>query len=703
MSNHITTWVLELKERVSAPFKRIKRWAGSAFTNVVKLDRRIDLLKGRVSSLGGTVRNLTLTAGAFGLLSVGSMEFESSMARANTMLQASKSELLDYTYKVQDLGVMSGVVKTELADGLYNTISASVPKENHISFLRDSVKASVGGTAELGEVVNATAIVVKAYGEAWSNAGRIQDKFQKTVQLGQINGLGELSTGLSLSASSAAKLGVTQSELLGVFATSNGVLGTSSELATKLNATLNAMIKPSSEAAKTAKQLGVAFNANVVRQSGGLINYINVLMPKIKAYSKATGIAQEQIIGSLFGSSEAIKLVMDLGGEFNQRWAKNTKDIQNSAGVVQTAFNAMMTTAKSDLGKLRNAVSNNIDGVLMSLAPLTSNIIQLITKVATWVHAFQKSNPVLTRVVTVVSAVSFGIVFLGTVTAYASAKLRLMSLLLIKASRNGNLLTRSIAKASRWVLGLGKRALTGAKRLGIMSASFALAALQGIGSFIIGLVSATAAQIGLNVAMTANPVGAVIVGLLAVGAAVYGLWQHWDKVKLFLLNFGKLFIKLNPFAWLIRLIDVVFPGFKQKIQEVFSSVIDWFKKMWDSIKGVWNSITDFFGFGDTSHEITVKDDPKDDKPKPPVISTGGGGSGGGGSGGSGSVSGLLSSSVGGVNGGSAGGGKTISIQLDVQNHFNMQAGNWKDNIDDIANVIVGKINDRLKDSLIIGS
>jgi len=701
MSNHVTTWVLELVDKISTPFKNIKRWAGSAFMNVAKLDKRIDRLKGRVSVLGTSVRNLSLTAGAFGLLSYGSIEFESSMARANTMLQVSQTELIDYTKDIQDLGVMSGVVKTELADGLYNTISAGVPKQNSIEFLNSSTKAAVGGTAELGQVVNATAIYIKAYSEEWSKAGLIQDKFQKTVQLGQINGLGELSSGLSVAATTAADLGVKQSELLAIFATTSGTLGKSTEVGTKLNATLSAMIKPSSEAAKMAKKMGVAFNANVVKQAGGLKNYIDVLMPKIEAYSKRTGIAQEQIIGSLFGSSEAIKMVMALGGRMNKTWGENTKGIEDSAGSVEAAFQRMMTTTKSDFGKMKNSISNNLDGIMMILAPLTSSILTLITKVSGFVFEFQKSNPVLTRVIVLVSAVSFGIVFLGTVAAYSSAKVRLMSLMFIKASRNGNLLTRSLIKASRGILGFGKRALLGAKRLAIMSASFVLTALKGIGLFIVNLITATAAQWGLNIAMNANPIGLIIIGILAVGTAVYGLIKYWDQVKAFLINLGKFLIKLHPFYWMIRLIDVIFPNFKVKIKEVFSTVIDWFKKMWDSIKGVWNSITSFFGFGDSKAEITVKkaDDPTEDPAGAMIDLSGAKSSGQAGA----SISGILDNSNNSnidSNGGSS--GKAIHVKLDVINNFNMSPGNWKDSLDEITETIVGKINDGLKDSLILG-
>ncbi|MEJ7658465.1 MAG: hypothetical protein WKG07_01980 [Hymenobacter sp.] len=54
----------------------------------------------------------------------------------------------------------------------------------------------------------------------------------------------------------------------------------------------------------------------------------------------------------------------------------------------------------------------------------------------------------------------------------------------------------------------------------------------------LGLADAALAQIGLNVAMSANPIGVIVVGLLAVGGAVCGIIEHWDTVKGWLLKLG---------------------------------------------------------------------------------------------------------------------------------------------------------------------
>jgi TP901 family phage tail tape measure protein len=694
---------LELVDKVSSPFKTINRWAKNSYTSVAKLDKRLDHLTQRSGKLQSRLKTLTIGAAAFGLLAYGSLQFENGMARANTMMQVGQVDLQNYKYELQDLGVETGKAKRELADGLYNTISAGVPKNNAISFLRDSTKAAVGGTAELGVVVDATAAYVKNYNEQWSNAGKIQDKFQKTVQLGQINGLGELASALPKVTNLSAQLGVKQAEMLGIFATGSGVLGNSAEVSTMLGASLNAFIKPSSEAVKMAKKLNIAFDATSIQKAGGLKNYIDVLIPKIKEYSTETGISQEQIIGNLFGSTEAIKMVMALGGNLNDSWTKNTNDIKNSAGSVQAAFDIMAADTTVKVGALRNAWSNNIDSMVAHLKPLTDLLINGLIVVFQWTNGFMRSHPIITKVVVTIAALTFGIVTLATVASLVSIKIKMMSTMLQLAAIRGNGLTGVLARAALGTLRLGRNMLTATLRAAGMAAGYVLLAAHGIGSFIVSIISATAAQWGFNIAMTANPIGLIVVGIAAAIGAIVLLVKYWDEITAAIWSFTKFMFKISPFGFITDLVEKVFPGFKDKVKDIFGSLINWFKKMWDSIKGVWKSLTAFFGFGDASAEVVVTDGrPKKTTPTNPLgsldkdltpeeikslLATDGSDS--------------EDSAVKGT--GAAGSGKNITMNLNIVNNFKMTAGNWKESLDEIADEVVGKINDGLKDGLITAS
>ena len=116
---------------------------------------------------------------------------------------------------------------------------------------------------------------------------------------------------------------------------------------------------------------------------------------------------------------------------------------------------------------------------------------------------------------------------------------------------------------------------------------------------------------------------------------------------------------------------------------------------WNKIKEVWNSIANFFGFGDEEAEVNIKVSKTEEGNIIPTSETP-------------DASGLLlksntaSAGTGEANGinGSSGSGKTITMHLDIKNYFNMAAGNWKDKADEVADVVVGKIVDRMRDSTI---
>jgi len=697
MSSTTTQWILELIDRVSQPLKNIDKFAKQSGHSIAAVDVMLDRINTKSSQLTGSLRSMGLGALAFGALLYGSVQFEQGMARANTMANLGAKEMAGYTDQIRSLSEVIPIAKTQLSEGLYATISAGVPKENWITFLKDSSKAAIGGNAELGLVVDATSSVIKAYGDSWENAVKVQDKFQQTVKLGQIPSLQDLASALPRVTAVSADLKVSQEELLGVFATASGVMGKPAEVATQLSAVLTALMKPGAEATKMAEKLGIAFDANSITKAGGLKNYIDVLMPKIQAFSDKTGTTQQEIIGQLFGSQEAIKLVIGLGGNLAESWGKNTADIANSAGSVQSAFDIMNATTTSKVQEMRGSFGNAMDGIYVILAPMTQVIIDAASKIFHFLGAFMQAHPILSKFVVISAAVIFGVIFMTTAMSLLSLQLSAVYLKILRASLSSNFFTASMGKATLATLGFLKTMWSVTMTLAGQAVGYALVGAHMLGSFLVGLVTATAAQWGLNVAMTANPIGLIVIGIAAAVGAIILLIKYWDDIKKAIISFTTWIWNHSPFKFILDLVDTIFPGFKAKIAQIFEYVQGLVLGFWNKIKEVFGKIKSFFGFGDDSTtEIAVKVTKPDGGGGIPVPGAEPDGLG------------LLVKPKGadalatgtGTGTSGSGSGKTITMHLDVKNYFQMSPGNWRDKIDDIADQVVGKINDRMRDATI---
>lgn len=89
------------------------------------------------------------------------------------------------------------------------------------------------------------------------------------------------------------------------------------------------------------------------------------------------------------------------------------------------------------------------------------------------------------------------------------------------------------------------------------------------------------AQFALNLAMTANPLGLIVIGITAAIIALVAITRRFDELKAFMVSLGEFLWNAHPFKWMIDLMDRVFPGFKASLNNLLSGVIDAFKTAWE--------------------------------------------------------------------------------------------------------------------------
>lgn len=347
-----------------------------------------------VSQLNGTLQDITADSRAFG----------AAMRVANTMAGKNAEGFAKLKNQVVEVAKNVPVARDELANGLYQVISNSVPEDNWIDFLNKSAKASVGGIADLGETVKVTSTVIKNYGLAWDAAESVQDKIQLTAKNG-VTSFEQLAQALPRVTANASTLGVSIDELLASFATLTGVSGNTNEVATQMAAIFTALVKPSSEATEMAEKMGIEFNAASIKAAGGLRNFLTQLDASVKEYAAANGVLEQEVYAKLFGSAESLRALTPLTNQLAEKFSENVDAMANSAGTINAAYNEMSSTGSATTQMLKNqlgAITDAVAGFVGGAMPILSFTSQLgitamsITSLVKTVKALNIQQGILT-------------------------------------------------------------------------------------------------------------------------------------------------------------------------------------------------------------------------------------------------------------------------------------------------------------------
>lgn len=329
--------------------------------------------KDSAMAVSGTITAIQSMRGALSDLTAESNQFTAAMKEANTMAGKDGAGFQQLKKQVSELSESIPIARDALAKGLYQVISNGVPEDNWMSYLEKSAKASVGGLADLQEVVKVTSTVIKNYGLSWEDAEKVQDKIQLTAKNG-VTSFEQLAQALPKVASNAASLGITMDELMGAFATLTGVSGNTQEVATQIGAVMTALIKPSKEAQKMADEMGIKFDAAAIKSAGGLREFLTQLDTAVKKYAESSGVLEKEVYGRLFGSAEALRALSPLTGQLAAKFGENVDAMADSAGTMDQAYETMNSGAAAATQKIMNMVGGWMD----SLAALNGNYMAIL-------------------------------------------------------------------------------------------------------------------------------------------------------------------------------------------------------------------------------------------------------------------------------------------------------------------------------------
>jgi TP901 family phage tail tape measure protein len=344
--------------------------------------KRMDVTGRRVQHVGGTLtRRVTAPLVGLGVAATKmSMDFNKSMANVATMTDGSSKRIDGLKTAVQRLAIETGKSTGDLADGMYQVLSAFGDTADAATRLKVATRASVAGVSTTTDAINLLSAVTKGYGDTSVGAMKsVSDLAFQTVKLGQTT-FPELAASMGRVVPLAASLGVSQQELFAVMATATGVTGKAAEVSTQYRGVLQSLSSPTKKMAELYKTLGVK-NGEALLKQKGFAKTLQIITDE----ARRTNTPLQEYIGSIEGQT----LAMALAGPQADTFREKLEQMGETAGATDQAFRSQ-TEGVNKVGveweKAKQRVAVAAQGMGDAIAPLVGSGVAAIVSLATIVE-----------------------------------------------------------------------------------------------------------------------------------------------------------------------------------------------------------------------------------------------------------------------------------------------------------------------------
>lgn len=291
---------------------------------------------------------------SIGLATNEAIKFEKAMANVKTLLDDtsfSASTLEEGFAGMQKellrVATRAPVAIEELSTSLFNMVSAGVDAASAVEAVAVAADLATAGGTSLNVATDGLTSALNAYELSADKATSVSAKFFTAQKFGKTT-IEELSSGFGLVATSASTLGVSLDELLAAVSAATTAGIRTNQSYTGLAAVLAAVSKPTADAAKESKRLGIEFSLSALKAKG-LKGFLDQLTNSNKFTADS--------VTKLFGSIEAQKLIFALTGAAADSFAKIVKELGDEERLLKTfldAVNESSKTAAAEIQKLTN-------------------------------------------------------------------------------------------------------------------------------------------------------------------------------------------------------------------------------------------------------------------------------------------------------------------------------------------------------------
>lgn len=303
------------------------------------------------------------------------IEFDTSISKVNTIADTTKVSIGKLKEGVYDIAKQTGKSATDISNALYECISANVKTEDSLKVTLAAANLAKTGFTDTATSVNVLTTIMNAYKLSADEVTTISDKLIQVQNLGKTT-VGEFGDAFGKVAGLSKEAGISLDEIMAAVATLTKVNGSASESITSLKAGISNIVKPTTEASKLAKELGLNFSASAL-QSQGFAGFLQTVKEKTNG--------NIETMSKLFGSVEALNSMLVLTGSGAESFASDLESIQGASGTTEEALNNLKGT-----GNNFNDAIENLKTTLIQLGDILSPIIDMVSGAITIISNIPK-------------------------------------------------------------------------------------------------------------------------------------------------------------------------------------------------------------------------------------------------------------------------------------------------------------------------
>lgn len=400
----------EYKNRLKEVDEQLKFGKASIEEYTEKVQKAGEKVKDAGSGMTKKVTTPILAAGVASAKMT--MDFEDSMAKVSTIADATEVPMDDMQKAILDLSNQTRISAEEIAQNVYDSISAGQKTGDAVNFVSKSTKLAKAGFADAGAALDVLTTIMNAYGLKASEVTNVSDMLIQTQNLGKTT-VADLASSMGKVIPTANAYGVSLDELCAGYAimTANGVA--TAESTTYMNGMLNELGKSGTNVSETLKEKTGKTFKELMDSGMSLSDVLKIISDAATENNKS--------FGDMWSSSEAGKAGMILLGDSAENFNGVLEQMQNSAGATNTAFEKLDTNSakiKKTTNELRNDAIDFGTTLMEELAPIIENIAEKISEFTEWFNGLSESEKqTIIQIGLIVAAIGPLLIALGTVVS----------------------------------------------------------------------------------------------------------------------------------------------------------------------------------------------------------------------------------------------------------------------------------------------